>query len=264
MVEPVPTERGWLTRILAAKREQIAGLRRDTLPEPPPLRPLGLRRRAGEPLRLIAEIKLRSPSAGPLSIELGVAERARRYERAGASMISVLTDSEFFDGRFEHLSEARQATGLPILCKDFVLDEVQLDFARAWGADSVLLIVRCLEPKRVTPLVRAARALGLEPFVEVVTPAEAELALDAGALLIGVNARDLDTLDVDTERTRHVLESLPAQTVAVHLSGLRTAEDVAGVAATRVDAALVGEALMRLADPSPLLERMAAAAGSSR
>src|SRR5215212_8454926 len=110
MADPGRSEQGWLARILAAKRREIAGLGREALPEPPPLRPLGLRRRSGEPLRLIAEIKRRSPSAGALSTELEVAERARRYERAGAAMISVLTDSEFFDGRFEHLAEARKAT----------------------------------------------------------------------------------------------------------------------------------------------------------
>jgi indole-3-glycerol phosphate synthase len=262
---PTGNEGGWLARILAAKREQLASLGRDTLPEPPPARPIGLRRGAGEPLRLIAEIKRRSPSAGPLSTALDVAERARRYELAGAAMISVLTDTQFFDGSFEHLAEARRATrSLPLLCKDFVIDDVQLDLARAYGADSVLLIVRCLEPPRVEALVRAARARGMEPFVEVVTPGEAELALAAGARLIGVNARDLDTLEIDTERAQQVLEALPADTIAVHLSGLRSAGDVAAVAATRADAALLGEALMRLADPTPLLADMVAAARTQR
>jgi indole-3-glycerol phosphate synthase len=257
MSEP---ETGWLSRILVAKRRQIAELGNAPLPAAPELRPIGLTRGPHDPLRLIAEIKRRSPSAGALSTELDVAERARRYERAGAAMISVLTDTEFFDGHFEHLLQARNATALPILCKDFVLDESQLDVARAWGADAVLLIVRCLEPTRVAPLVAAARSRGLEPFVEVVSPAEAQLALDAGARLIGVNARDLDTLIVDPERALRVLESLPPGIIAVHLSGLRAPEDVAEIAKTRADAALVGEALMRLADPSALLQRMALAA----
>jgi indole-3-glycerol phosphate synthase len=255
-----PARGGWLARILAAKRAELDELRRAPLPEPPAARPLGLARGAHEPLRLITEIKRRSPSAGALSTALGVAERAARYAAAGASMLSVLTDREFFDGSFEHLRQVREATALPILCKDFVIDEVQLDAARAWGADAALLIVRCLEPALVLQLVSAARARGLEPFVEIVTQAEAELALDAGARLIGVNARDLDTLEMDAARAQRVLDALPREVVAVHLSGLRRPEDVAEVAATRADAALVGEALMRLDDPYPLLLEMVGAA----
>ena len=260
MGEPARPEGGWLSKILTAKRRQLDELRSAPLPRPLDLRPIGLTRQPGEPLRLIAEIKRRSPSAGQLSIELGIADRARRYEAAGAAMISVLTDREFFDGSFEHLRTAREATRIPILCKDFVIDEVQLDAARAWGADAVLLIVRCLEPSQVKVLSVAARARGLEPFVEVLTEAEAELAVDAGARLIGVNARDLDTLEIDPERAKRVLEALPSEVVAAHLSGLRRPEDVAEVRKTRADAALVGEALMRLADPYPLLSQMVDAA----
>jgi indole-3-glycerol phosphate synthase len=251
---------GWLPRILAAKRRELEALKQSSFPTPPALRPVGLARRSNEPLCLIAEIKRRSPSAGELSTALSVAERAARYAAAGAAMLSVLTDREFFDGSFEHLRQARDATDLPILCKDFIIDEVQLDAARAWGADAALLIVRCLESDRVKPLVLAARARGLEPFVEVVTASEAELALAAGARLIGVNARDLDTLEMDAERARRVLESLPPGVVAVHLSGLRRPQDVAEVATTRADASLIGEALMRLDDPYPLLAEMVAAA----
>jgi indole-3-glycerol phosphate synthase len=253
---------GLLSRILAAKRRQLEELKRGALPAPPSLRAIGLYRAPGAPMRLIAEIKRRSPSAGALSTELSVEERARRYALAGAAMISVLTDPEFFDGSFEHLRQARSATELPILCKDFVIDEVQLDAARAWGADAVLLIVRCLQQEQVKILIHAARARGLEPFVEVVTQTEVEVALDAGAQLIGVNARDLDTLEIDSERAQRVLEALPRGVVAVHLSGLRCPEDVAAVADTRADAALVGEALMRLSDPSPLLTEMVDAARS--
>jgi indole-3-glycerol phosphate synthase len=258
--ERARSEGGFLARILAAKRREIERLRGSALPEPPALRPIELARRPSEALRLIAEIKRKSPSAGPLSTELDVAERARRYSRAGAAMISVLTDVEFFDGAFGHLREARNATELPILCKDFVLDEVQLDCARAWGADAVLLIVRCLEPDALATLISASRARGLEPFVEVVNAEEARLALHAGASLIGVNARDLDTLRVDPDAARRVLEGLPPAAVAVHLSGLRRPDEIAQVSTTRADAALVGEALMREADPEPLLQAMVTAA----
>lgn len=174
-------------------------------------------------------------------------------------MISVLCDAEFFDGGFEHLVEARQGCALPLLCKDFVLDEVQLDHARAHGADAVLLIVRCLGATPLRRLVRAARARELVPFVEVATEEEARVALDAEAELIGVNARDLDTLVMDAERARRVLNQLPRSVTRVHLSGLARPADVGAVAATGADAALMGEALMREDNPEPLLRALVSA-----
>jgi indole-3-glycerol phosphate synthase len=219
-----------------------------------------LKRKPGEPLRLIAEIKRRSPSAGALSTKLSVAERALRYERGGASMISVLCDETFFDGSFEHLAEARESANLPLLCKDFVVDESQLDAARGYGADAVLLIVRCLGGDRLPALIAAARERELEPFVEVVDGAEASRALDAGATLIGVNARDLDTLVMNPERARDTLANLPDHVTRVHLSGLAKVEDMAAIARGPADAALLGEALMRLDDPEPLLVSLVASA----
>jgi indole-3-glycerol phosphate synthase len=214
-------------------------------------------------LRLITEIKFRSPSAGQLSLRLSVAERAAAYERGGARMLSVLTDARFFDGSYEHLAAARAACELPLLCKDFVIDECQLDAARAFGADAVLLIVRCLEGNALPRLHAAARERELVPFVEVASEDEARRALDAGAELIGVNARDLDTLAMDAELAGRVLALLPPELTRVHLSGLRTPESVSRVAATAVDAALMGEALMRQDDPEPLLRSMVAAAAST-
>jgi indole-3-glycerol phosphate synthase len=145
---------GVLQRILDKKREELPALRALSLPAAPARRPVALRRREGA-VRLIGEIKFRSPSAGPLSTALSVSERARAYERGGASMISVLCDASFFDGSFAHLAEARAACDLPLLCKEFVIDEVQLDAAVAYGADAVLIIVRCLSPERVVALTSA-------------------------------------------------------------------------------------------------------------
>jgi len=176
-----------LARILAKKREELPALRALKLPAPPARRSFSLQRDQGR-IHLISEIKFRSPSAGPLSTVLSVAERARAYERAGASMVSVLCDASFFDGGFEHLSQARVACNLPLLCKEFVIDECQLDAAAAYGADAVLLIARCVDGKRLNELTQAARARNLEPFVEVVTDEESELAVGVGATLIGVNA----------------------------------------------------------------------------
>jgi indole-3-glycerol phosphate synthase len=249
-----------LGEILAVKAAEVAALRGRSFPKGPSRRALSLRREPGGPLRLISEIKLRSPSAGPLSKVLGIPERAQAYERAGASMLSVLCDARFFDGSYEHLAAARAATALPVLCKEFVIDEVQLDVARAFGADAVLLIVRCLAPDRVAPLVRAARERELEPFVEIVDEDEARLAFDAGATLIGVNARDLDTLRMDAARAARTLASLPASVTSVHLSGLHSPGAVTEVAAGPAHAALVGEVLMREDDPEPLLRSLVAAA----
>jgi indole-3-glycerol phosphate synthase len=191
-----------------------------------------------------------------------VAERAAAYERAGAAMLSVLCDAKFFDGDYQHLLEARAACALPLLCKEFVIDEVQLDAARAYGADAVLIIVRCVPPERTVELVRAARARELQPFVEIANEAELAVALEAGADLIGVNARDLDALAMDAARAARVLAAIPAEVTAVHLSGLAKPEDVTRLRQTRADAALVGEALMRQDDPEPLLRSLAAAASA--
>jgi len=250
-----------LTEILECKRAELPALRKLELPAPPARRPFELQRRPGAGLGLIAEIKRRSPSAGPLSTELGVSARAKAYARAGADAISVLTDSRFFDGAWSHLSEARAAQPLPLLCKDFVIDEAQLDAARAFGADAVLLIVRCLEPARLPALLAAATARDLDVLVEVATEEEADRALDAGATRVGVNARDLDTLAMDPIRAERVLGRLGSGVTRVHLSGLSSPADVERVAASGVDAALIGEALMRQADPRELLTALRRAAG---
>jgi indole-3-glycerol phosphate synthase len=250
-----------LAEILERKRAELPEIRALSLPAPPPRRPFDLRRSAGSGLGLIAEIKRRSPSAGPLSTELGVADRARVYASSGADAISVLTDAQYFDGAWSHLGEARAAQSLPLLCKDFVIDEAQLDAARAFGADAVLLIVRCLEPTRLPTLLAAAAERELDALVEVATEEEADRALEAGATLVGVNARDLDTLAMDPARAGRVLDRLGTGVVRVHLSGLAAAADVERVAKSGVDAALIGEALMRQADPSALLATLRRAAG---
>jgi indole-3-glycerol phosphate synthase len=251
-----------LGRILETKRSELAQLRRERFPAPPALRSFDLKRSSGAPLRLITEIKHRSPSAGPLSRALSVAERARAYERGGSSMLSVLCDATYFDGAYAHLAEARAATALPILCKEFIVDEVQLDAARAHGADLVLLIVRCLEPAQLARLLRAAAERGLGVLTEVHAPEEVPIALDAGADLIGVNVRNLDTLELDGARGERVLAALPERVVRVHLSGIRDEAQVRACARSGADAALIGETLMRQDDPVPLLSQLVAAARS--
>jgi indole-3-glycerol phosphate synthase len=252
---------GVLAEILTRKQSELSALRARRLPSPPALRPVALARadNAGR-LSLITEIKRRSPSAGALSTALSVAERAQAYERAGASMLSVLCDTHFFDGAYEHLQQARAACSLPLLCKEFVVDEAQLDAARAYGADAVLLIVRCVSPERLAALIAGARERQLVPFVEIASEDELRAALHGGADLIGVNARDLDTLTMDAERAARVLAAIPAGIVKVHLSGLSKPDDVSRILQGPADAALVGEALMRADDPEPLLSSLVAAA----
>jgi indole-3-glycerol phosphate synthase len=259
-----------LERILASKRAEIALLRREE-PSPVTIRrgPLDvakmLQRSAGEPLRIITEIKKKSPSAGPLSTKLDVAARAEAYATAGASMISVLCDGPFFDGSWDDVLAARTrldrlARDVPVLAKEFVLDEAQIARARAAGADAVLLIARIVSPERLRELYAAARVHDLEPLVEVVDEKELDAALACSARVIGVNARDLDTLAMDAARAARVLAAIPADRVAIHLSGIKTPDDVRAVAAGRSDAALIGETLMREDDPGPKLRALVDAA----
>lgn len=259
-----------LERILAAKRADVATLRASPAVRLEERRPVdvlaALARPKGLPLRLVTEVKLRSPSAGPLSTTLSPGARALSYARAGAAMVSVLCDGHHFDGSWRHLQDAREALdaaglAVPLLAKEFVIDEAQLREARARGADAVLLIARIVSAADLGALARAARELGLEPLVEITEEAELEAARAAGARLVGVNARDLDTLRMDAARAARVLAAIPEGVVRVHLSGLKTAGDVAAVAASGVDAALVGEALMREDDPRALLASFVAAAG---
>ncbi len=252
--------RGVLTRILDQKRAELVELRARKLPAAPGPRPYSLRRNAGA-LRLIGEIKFRSPSAGPLSTVLSVAERARAYERAGASMVSVLCDASFFDGSFTHLLEARAACDLPLLCKEFVIDELQLDAAVAYGADAVLLIARCLSPAQLNALTRAARERSAG-------------AVRRSRHRRGVAPRGRRGCDADRrERPRsghardgrhtapaRMLGALPSSATRVHLSGIAQPEDVRRVAASPADAALIGEALMRQDQPEERLRALVTAA----
>jgi indole-3-glycerol phosphate synthase len=183
-------------------------------------------------------------------------------------VVSVLCDQPFFDGSWEHLQAARTSLDalrwrVPLLAKDFVLDERQIDEAAARGADAVLLIARIVPGDQLAHLARAARDRRLEPLVEVVDEQELATGLAAGARVIGVNARDLDTLVMDGERAARVVAAIPPGVVAVHFSGVRGPDDVRQVARTRADAALVGEALMRADDPGPLLRAMVGAAETS-
>lgn len=252
-----------LAGIVENKRREVAelGPRTTFTPRTPIDVVARLRRPAAAPLRLITEIKLRSPSAGPLSRALSPAARALAYAEAGASMISVLCDRAYFDGGWDHVEEVRAALdaagrAVPVLAKEFVLDERQIDEAKDRGADAVLLIVRIVAEARLRALVAHALASGIEPLVEVANDAELGAAVQTPARLIGVNARDLDKLAMDSARAARIVAAIPADRVALHLSGVREAADAAWVADGRADGALIGETLMRQDDPRPKLRAL--------
>jgi indole-3-glycerol phosphate synthase len=203
---------------------------------------------AGPGLALIAEHKRRSPSAGTIRDGLALEQVVSAYERGGAAALSMLTEASRFGGSLEDLRAARAATALPILRKDFVVDSFQLHESLAEGADAVLLIVAALKPDELTSLHSEASSLGLDALVEVHDRQELEIAAAAGATLIGVNNRDLSTLAVDLQNTFELLPHMPEGAVVVAESGFSRPEQLQQLAASGVDAVLIGEALMRSAD----------------
>jgi len=201
-------------------------------------------------------VKRRSPSAGVIRNDLDPRARAALYARHGASAISVLTDPAHFGGSVDDLRAAAEDVDVPLLRKDFILDELQVIEARAAGAAAVLLIVRALPAERLTALLACARGVGLEALVEVHTAPELERALAADAAMIGVNSRDLDSFRIDVTAAWALLAEVPADRVAVAESGMHGPEDVARAAAAGADAVLVGTALSAAPDPAALLERL--------
>ena len=245
-----------LTEILAAKRQAIQPL----LARRSALRSEALRRNTfrnfaaalhgggGRTLGLIAEVKRASPSAGLISENFDPAEIARSYEAAGADAVSVLTDEPFFQGHLDHLRAVRASVQLPVLRKDFVLEDVQIYEAAAAGADAVLLIVAALDDETLACLHDVAANCQLDVLVEVHTLAELDRALSIDAQIIGINNRNLSTFEVDLATTEELSEQVPAGVTLVSESGIRTAQDSRRVRASGADAILVGEALMRSRD----------------
>lgn len=211
---------------------------------------------------LIAEIKKASPSGGLIRPDFDPATLARAYRDGGATCLSVLTDAPHFQGSPEHLTAARTEVDLPVLRKDFTVAERDVCDARLMGADAVLLIVSALSPGELEHLLGLARRLGLDALVEVHDEAEACVAVEVGADLIGVNQRDLFTFEVDADRAVRVARSLPSDVVRVAESGIRSAGDVARLAEAGFDAILVGEALVTSPDPASALSGLLGVAGA--
>jgi indole-3-glycerol phosphate synthase len=205
---------------------------------------------------VIAECKRRSPSRGVLRPAYDPVAIATAYERAGAAALSVLTEPTFFDGALEHLAAVREAVSLPLLRKDFIVESYQLLEARANGADAVLLIVAALDDATVTRLHREARAHGLAVLVEVHDANEVERALAAGAEIIGVNNRNLRTLEVNIDASQSAAARIPSHVIAVSESGLKTVDDLTRMRALGYRAFLIGERFMTAPDPGAALAEM--------
>lgn len=209
----------------------------------------------GEGASLIAEIKRATPSQGVLDATLDAREMATNYEAGGAAAISVLTEPRFFSGSLDDLVAAHSVTSLPILRKDFVIDEWQITESRAAGADAVLLIVRCIQGD-LSVFVDSCRALGMDALVEVFDEGDLERALAAGADLIGINHRDLETFEVYPERTEKLLPSIPEGITTVSLSGVTLRSEVIACQEAGASAVLVGTSLVRASDPAQKLREL--------
>jgi indole-3-glycerol phosphate synthase len=255
----------FLADILARKRDEVAAARAAR-----PERELAARAKdapaprafeaalslRGGPPRVIAEVKRASPSAGAIRAGLDAPAQARAYATAGAAAISVLTDGPGFGGSLADLAAVRAAVDVPVLRKDFVLDRYQLVEARAHGADAALLIVAALDAAALRRLLDACGELGLAALVEVHGAAELDVALAQGARVVGVNNRDLRTFAVDLAVSEALLPTLPAHVRGVAESGVRTADDARRLRRAGAANLLVGEALVRAADPGALLREM--------
>jgi indole-3-glycerol phosphate synthase len=252
-----------LDQILAHKRRELDARRRNR-PLPPLPEHLSPTRAFADALRqpgvsVIAEFKRRSPSGGEVRPGASARDVASVYAHAGASALSVLTDAEYFGGCDADLVAARAASGLPVLRKDFVVDPYQLYEARAIGADAVLLIVRALDQAELRQLIELASALHLDALVETHSAAEVERAVEAGAKIVGVNNRDLDTLVTDVSLAPRLRPLVPRDCLFVAESGIAQPEQMAALCDVGVDAVLIGESLMRAEDPGLKLASLVAA-----
>lgn len=256
-----------LQRILARKHEEVALRRKyatqaqliarcNDLPETRGFTgALQAKRDAGLPA-VIAEIKKASPSKGVIRAQFDPEAIARSYAAAGAACLSVLTDVDFFQGSDIYLQQARDACALPVLRKDFIVDEYQIYEARVLGADCVLLIVAALTDSQLQSYTQLARMLQMDVLLEVHDADEMARALRADSPLIGINNRNLRTFDVDLQTTLSLKDAVPANRIVVTESGILNRDDVARMRNNRVDVFLVGEAMMRAVDPGTELRSL--------
>lgn len=246
----------FLEKILAVKREEI---KIDQQKEPlknleekiidlPSTRSLSQALQKEKKISLIAEVKKASPSKGVIRVDFQPVQIAQIYASSGANALSVLTDQEFFQGSLTYLEEIKKVVDLPLLRKDFILDEYQVYQARAYGADAILLIAAALEKNRLEELLNLASQLQLDCLVEVHDQQELELVLETKAQIIGINNRNLHTFQTDLQTTRELVNLIPKEKIVVSESGINSREEVESLAKAGVKAVLVGESLMRSPD----------------
>ena len=250
-----------LARIVSVKRDELAALR----PRLPELEKQAVQPRRGfaahlrsNPPAIISEIKKASPSKGILAHDFAPARIARAYEAGGASALSVLTDQQFFQGSLADLEAARAAVSLPVLRKDFTIDEAHVIEAAAHGADAILLIVACLTVAELRRFRELAESFAMDVLVEVHTAGELQMAIDSGASIIGVNNRNLHTFEVRLDLSLELAPHIPAAALRVAESGILNATDVARLRDAGYHAFLVGEHLMRSPDPAAALRQLRA------
>ena len=245
----------YLDAILLSHRQRAAADQRDWRARVDVIRydgpsfALVLRKGSSPFIKVIAEVKRRSPSKGVLAPDLDVAELAKVYRDAGASAVSVLTDEEYFDGSLEDLQRVHKSVELPVLRKDFTVSENDVLDAADAGAGAVLLIVAALSNEEIVTFIDLAESCGMDALVEVHDVEEAHRALDCGAKVIGINQRDLRSFEVDPEHAASVMDVLPRECLTVCESGLSTVRDVERAAQAGFDAVLVGEAFVTAPDP---------------
>lgn len=253
-----------LDRILEAKRADVEAeirqipMRRaiEMASAAPPPRPFVAALRRGDGIRVIAEVKRASPSKGEIRPSAEPAQVARAYAEAGAAAVSVLTDARFFLGAPSHLQAVRAAVAVPVMRKDFIFDEYQVYRTRALGADALLLIARILEAKVLRTLLGVTRSLEMEALVEVHDEEDVRKAIDCGASALGVNNRDLGSLEVSLDTSLRLAPLLPQEAVKVSESGIETRADIDRLLSAGYHAFLVGGSLMRQGDPGAALRRL--------
>jgi len=255
-----------LKKILAYKRHEVQLAKKampldamkEALAKSPPTRVYAetIRRRRPYQIHLIAEIKKASPSAGVIRPKMDVTALAGDLEAAGASALSVLTETRYFQGSPDNLMLAKKGCGLPVLRKDFIVDEYQVYESRLIGADAMLIIVRLLNQKALKTFVTLARNLSITPVVEVHSVPEVRRALDAGAEVIAVNTRDLGSFHVNFELAGEVRPKIPDGVVTICASGVSTTRQIDALRTLKFDAVLIGEALMRSRDPRALVHEL--------
>ncbi|MBK9165687.1 MAG: indole-3-glycerol phosphate synthase TrpC [Acidobacteria bacterium] len=254
----------FLEEIIAAKRERIAAAKRvANMPDLKSIaaensnRPGRLSDALGKPgPAIIAEFKRASPSKGVINDRLDPAATAKAYEAGGAAAISVLTEEDFFAGSMADLIAIRDAVSIPVLRKDFTIDEFQIVESAAAGAAAILLIVAALKQEQLRDFLSVAKGFGLDTIVEVHDREEMEIAVDSGASIIGVNSRNLKTFEVSLDISRSLIELRPEGVLTITESGISKAEEIAELHALGFDAFLIGEMLMRSGDPRGELKRL--------